>query len=91
MSAIRTLIIPRRDFLVRALGFTAAGAAVAVPVLALETPEERIESLLGELLKEFYELFPDAELHSSCNGGTAKSVAAVNHACAMVFAAPKRA
>lgn len=90
-TSLPTLVIPRRSFLVRALGFTAAGAAVAVPVLALETPEERIERLVAELLKEFHELFPDAELHSSWTGGTAKSVAEGRHACAMVFAAPNRA
>lgn len=43
------LVTGRRNFLVRALGFTAAGATLAVPVLAVTTPQERIKHHLKGL------------------------------------------
>lgn len=47
------LVTGRRNFLVRALGFTAAGATLAVPVLAVSTPEERIRHHLKGLEQAF--------------------------------------
>jgi hypothetical protein len=41
------LIAPRRNFFIRALGFMAAGAAIAVPVLAVESPEARLNHVAG--------------------------------------------
>lgn len=46
-----SLITPRRGFLIRALGFTAAGATVAVPVVALASPEERARFHFAELAR----------------------------------------
>src|ERR1700730_8019308 len=43
------VIVPRRNFLIRALGFTAAGASMVLPVVALQSPEERIAHHFKEL------------------------------------------
>lgn len=37
------LITPRRNFLIRALGFTAAGATMAVPITTLADAQSRID------------------------------------------------
>ena len=37
-----TLITPRRNFLVRALGFTAAGATLSVPIVTVDSAEARL-------------------------------------------------
>ena len=36
------LIVPRRNFLIRALGFTAAGAALPVPVVAMPSAADQL-------------------------------------------------
>lgn len=51
MSTETQLITPRRNFLIRALGFTAAGATVAVPITTLADPEARIQHHSRELEK----------------------------------------
>jgi hypothetical protein len=43
------LITPRRNFLIRALGFTAAGATVAVPITTLADAKARVEHHRREL------------------------------------------
>lgn len=53
-----TLITPRRNFLIRALGFTAAGATLAVPVVALDTPEARLAHHMKGVGTAMQELFP---------------------------------
>jgi hypothetical protein len=51
MSTETQIITPRRNFLIRALGFTAAGATVAVPITALADPQARIDHHCRELEK----------------------------------------
>lgn len=53
-----TLIVPRRNFLIRALGFTAMGASVPVPVLALDTPESRLEHHVEAVKTELRAIYP---------------------------------
>ena len=50
MSELK-LITPRRNFLVRALGFTAAGATLPVGILAVEDARSRIDHHQAELVK----------------------------------------
>lgn len=57
-----TLITPRRNFLVRALGFTAAGATLAVPVVALASAEDRLKHHAAGAEQAFRELFPTANV-----------------------------
>src|SRR4051794_12658944 len=52
------LITPRRNFLVRALGFTAAGAALAVPIVTVASAEERLEHHLRGAVDAYRDLFP---------------------------------
>jgi hypothetical protein len=56
------LITPRRNFLIRALGFTAAGATVSVPVLLADNPQKRVDYHLQELTKALQEQYPEAKL-----------------------------
>jgi hypothetical protein len=56
------LITPRRNFLIRALGFTAAGATVSIPVLLADNPQKRVDYHLQELTKALQEQYPEAKL-----------------------------
>jgi hypothetical protein len=60
------LITPRRNFLVGALGFTAAGAAVSIPVLLADDPHKRAALHMAELVKALQEIYP----HVRLSGGT---------------------
>jgi hypothetical protein len=60
------LITPRRNFLIRALGFTAAGATVSIPVLLADDPHKRAALHMAELVKALQEIYP----HVSLSGGT---------------------
>lgn len=69
-----TLITPRRNFLIRALGFTASGATLAVPIVPLASPEERLAHHMKGAEQAFRDLFPTAHvnLRGNClNGGAA--------------------
>ena len=69
-----TLITPRRNFLIRALGFTASGATLAVPVVPLALPEERLVHHMRGAEQAFRDLFPTAHvnLRGNClEGGAA--------------------
>ena len=54
------LITPRRNFLIRALGFTAAGATVSIPVLVTETPQQRLDFHLAEIAQMIHQQDPEA-------------------------------
>jgi hypothetical protein len=59
------LITPRRNFLIRALGFTVAGATVTIPVLVQDTLQKRIDHHLAELTNLLEQQYPGATLLSS--------------------------
>jgi hypothetical protein len=51
------LITPRRNFLIRALGFTAAGATMSIPIVTLDDAKSRIEhhkAGLSRAWKDYY-------------------------------------
>lgn len=56
-QADATLIIPRRNFLVRALGFTAAGAALSIPIVTAASAKERMELHAKEFERAFREYY----------------------------------
>lgn len=58
------VITPRRNFLIRALGFTAAGATVSIPVLLADDPHKRAALHLAELTKAMQEIYPHVRLSS---------------------------
>jgi hypothetical protein len=64
------LITPRRNFLIRALGFTAAGASISIPVLVADDPMKRFNTHLDGLRRALSELHPGVTLEAS----------AINHA-----------
>src|SRR4051812_13456439 len=51
-----TLITSRRNFLVRAFGVTAAGAAITVPIVTIPSARERVRHHLAGLEAAFSEL-----------------------------------
>jgi hypothetical protein len=65
------LITPRRNFLIRALGFTAAGATVSIPVLLADNPQKRVDYHLQELTKALQEQYPEAKLFGRARCWTA--------------------
>lgn len=62
MSTEHQLITPRRNFLIRALGSTAAGATVSIPVLLADSPQKRVDHHLQELTKALREMYPEVSL-----------------------------
>lgn len=54
-QAETTLITPRRNFLIRALGFTAAGATMAIPIITAASAKERMDLHAAAFKKAFYE------------------------------------
>jgi hypothetical protein len=59
MSQAETqLIVPRRNFLIRALGFTAAGATMAIPIVTLADARSRIDHHAKELEKAWRDYYP---------------------------------
>jgi hypothetical protein len=51
------LITPRRNFLIRALGFTAAGAAMSIPIITVANAKARIDHHTAELEKAFHDYY----------------------------------
>ena len=56
MSELK-LITPRRNFLIRALGFTAAGATLPIGLVAADDPRARIEHHQAELEKAWRDYY----------------------------------
>lgn len=52
------VLIARRNILVRALGFTAAGATLPIPLIVADTAEARISHHLAEVCRALAELHP---------------------------------
>jgi hypothetical protein len=52
-----TLIVPRRNFLIRALGFTIAGATVPVSIVTADDAKARIEHHQRELEKAWRDYY----------------------------------
>lgn len=74
-KADATLITTRRNFLVRATAFTAAGAAVAIPIVAAARGPDLITYHLGELKKAFADYYgADAKVQGTFNEATPASL-----------------
>jgi hypothetical protein len=56
MSELK-IITPRRNFLIRALGFTAAGATLPIGIVAADDPRARIEHHQAELVKAWRDYY----------------------------------
>jgi hypothetical protein len=55
------LITPRRNFLIRALGFTAAGATMAIPVVTLASAKSRIDHHKAGLMAAWEDYYAGAK------------------------------
>lgn len=76
LPANSALIIPRRNFLVRALGFTAAGAAVTVPIVEVASAEQRFEHHVRGVEAAMRDLFPGADIgvRGNCRAPSGQAV-----------------
>src|SRR5882757_2610945 len=54
------LITPRRNFLIRALGFTAAGATMQIPIVTLADAKSRIEHHKSALMAAWSDYYAGA-------------------------------
>ncbi|MCK1643076.1 hypothetical protein IVA95_37340 [Bradyrhizobium sp. 157] len=54
------IITPRRNFLIRALGFTAAGATVPIGIVTLADAKARIEHHKAELMRAWSDYYDGA-------------------------------
>lgn len=83
------LIVPRRNFLVRALGFTAAGASMAVPIVTVAAAEDRLAHHLKGVEAALRDLFPAStvQVRGNCLAGAHRLFSRENGpACVMVTA-----
>jgi hypothetical protein len=64
MSTELKLITPRRNFLIRALGFTAAGATLPIGLVAADDPAARIAHYQAELEKAWREHYGPATVRT---------------------------
>lgn len=58
------LITPRRNFLIRALGFTAAGATLPIGIVAADDPAARIAHHQAELEKAWRDYYGPATVRT---------------------------
>jgi len=56
------IITPRRNFLMRAFGFTVAGATIPIPVVVADDAEKRARYHLNELAKALQEQYPGCRM-----------------------------
>src|SRR5947209_3989211 len=57
-QAVAQVIMPRRGFLTRALGFTAAGATLALPIVTVADARARAKHHMDRLHSALNELYP---------------------------------
>jgi hypothetical protein len=55
-----TLIVPRRNFLIRALGFTVAGATVPISIITADDAKARMDHHEAELRKAWQDYYGPA-------------------------------
>ena len=79
------LITPRRNFLIRALGFTAAGATLSVPIITVADAKARIEHHKAELEKAFRDYYAGLRVQVLGNGKTPDEVWKRRNPCACLM------
>src|ERR1700676_1965620 len=62
-----TLIVPRRNFLIRALGFTAAGATLPISIITADDARARMDHHEAELRKAWQDYY--GPVHKVRSGG----------------------
>ncbi|WOH53829.1 hypothetical protein [Bradyrhizobium sp. sBnM-33] len=55
------LITPRRNFLIRALGFTAAGVTMPIPIVTLADAKARMEHHKAQLMRAWSDYYAGAK------------------------------
>jgi len=67
MSELK-LITPRRNFLIRALGFTAAGATLPISIITADDAKARIALHQAELEKAWADYYGPVAVRKFCSG-----------------------
>lgn len=83
------LILPRRNFLIRALGFTAAGAAVTIPIITQDDALKRIEHHRNGLEAAMRDYYAGLKVEVCGNGRTPEHVLKGGYPACMVFTATR--
>lgn len=88
MSAEHQLITPRRNFLIRALGFTAAGATMSIPVVTLADAKTRIDHHKAGLMAAWSDYYAGAKCRVVGNDQEPEYVLGQHgaHACLIFYA-----
>lgn len=89
-QAETTLITPRRNFLIRALGFTAAGATMAIPITTLASAEQRIKHHKNELMNAWEDYYAGFQCTVQGNGHTPDFIREYDHGACLIFHASIR-
>jgi hypothetical protein len=73
-----TLIVPRRNFLIRALGFTAAGATLPISIITADDARARVDHHEAELRKAWQDYY--GPTHNVRSGGERVPIGTVSPA-----------
>ena len=68
-----TLITPRRNFLIRALGFTVAGATLPIAIITADDAKARIDHHEAELEKAWRDYYAGCEVRTYPQPQTARA------------------
>jgi hypothetical protein len=83
------LILPRRNFLVRALGLTVAGATVTIPIITQDDALKRIEHHRSGLEAAMRDYYAGLKVEVCGNGHTPEHVLKGGYPACMVFTATR--
>ncbi|MGJ5149901.1 hypothetical protein [Bradyrhizobium sp. HKCCYLR1023] len=89
MLSYASTLIARRHILVRALGITATGAALPLPLIVADTPEARIAHHLREACNALQELYPEARFQSAFRRRAAFDLVCAGDIVAVIKAAER--
>jgi hypothetical protein len=84
------LITPRRNFLIRALGFTAAGATVSIPIITPANAKERIDLHAKQLEKAWGDYYAGLNVSMQGNDALPEHVMQGGGACLIFYATARK-
>lgn len=89
MTDAPTIIVPRRNFLIRALGITVAGATVSIPIIMQDDALKRIEHHRNGLEAAMRDYYHGLKVEVCGNGHAAEDVLRGGTPACMVFTASR--
>jgi hypothetical protein len=82
-----SVIMPRRNFLIRALGFTAAGATMTLPIVTVADAKARVGYHAKELEKAFQDYYAGLAIDVRGNGQSLEQVRQMDFPAVLTFTA----